>query len=230
MLTLDAIHTYYGASHVLRGVTLDVPTGKVVALLGRNGAGKTTTLRSIIGVTPPRSGRIRFNGADIAGARPHELARQGIAFMPETRGIFPSLSVEENLTLVEGRRPGPWDLARVYAMFPRLHERRGNGGAQLSGGEQKMLAIARALLLNPILLLLDEPAEGLAPAIVREILDRLREVKHQGATILLVEQNFRFATALADHCHVLGKGVVQWSGTTPELLNNGTIQGSWLGI
>jgi len=230
MLSVDSIHSYYGASHVLRGVTLEVPAAKVVALLGRNGAGKTTTLRSIIGVTPPRAGRIRFDGADIIGAKPHALARRGIAFMPETRGIFRSLTVEENLTLVEGRRRGPWDLARVYALFPRLRERRANGGAQLSGGEQKMLAIARALLLNPTLLLLDEPTEGLAPIFVREILDRLSEVKRQGATILLVEQNFRFATMLADYCHVLGKGVVQWSGTTAELVDNAAMQSTWLGV
>ncbi len=218
MLVVDRIHTYYGASHILHGVSLEVPEGAVVALLGRNGAGKTTTLRSIVGLTPPRRGAIRFNGADTVGQKPHIMARLGVSYLPETRGILPSLSVLENLTLAEGRRPGPWTLARVFELFPGLADRKSHGGAQLSGGEQQMLAIARALLLNPALLLLDEPTEGLAPIIVREIMERLKTLKSEGMSILLVEQNFRFATSIADNVYVLGKGAVQWSGSAADIL------------
>ena len=230
MLVVDRIHTYYGASHILHGVSLKVPEGTVVALLGRNGAGKTTTLRSIIGLTPPRRGAIRFNGADTAGRKPHIMARLGVSYLPETRGILPSLSVLENLTLAAGRRPGPWTLARVFELFPDLAARKSHGGAQLSGGEQQMLAIARALLLNPALLLLDEPTEGLAPIIVREIMERLKTLKSEGMSILLVEQNFRFATSIADNVYVLGKGAVQWSGSAAEILAETTVQKTWLGV
>jgi branched-chain amino acid transport system ATP-binding protein len=158
------------------------------------------------------------------------MARLGISYMPETRGIFPSLSVEENLRLVEGRRPGPWTLVRAYELFPRLAERRHNGGAQLSGGEQQMLAIARALLLNPELLVLDEPTEGLAPIIVAQIEARLADIKTEGMTILLVEQNFHFATSLADTVYVLGKGAIQWSGTSAEIRADEQVQHTWLGV
>jgi branched-chain amino acid transport system ATP-binding protein len=230
MLQIDDIHTYYGDSHILHGVNLRVAQGEVVSLLGRNGAGKSTTLRSIIGLNPPRRGQIRFDGEDISGRRPHELARAGLSFMPETRGIFSSLSVEENLNLVAGRRPGPWTLQRVYQVFPQLAERRGNGGAQLSGGEQQFLAIARALLFNPRVLLLDEPTEGLAPIIVGEIRDILRAVKNEGMTILLVEQNFRFATQLSDRVYVLGRGEVQWSGSAAAIAADTRIQQTWLGV
>ncbi|WP_455374522.1 ABC transporter ATP-binding protein [Limibacillus halophilus] len=230
MLRVEDIHTYYGASHILQGVSLEVGEGEVVALLGRNGAGKTTTLRSVIGLTPPKRGRILFKEKEITGARPHAMARLGLSYMPESRGIFPSLSVQENLTLVEGRRKGPWTLAGVYELFPRLRERRENGGAQLSGGEQQMLAIARSLLLNPELLILDEPTEGLAPIVVRDIRERLRLVKESGMTILLVEQNFRFATRLADRVYVLGKGAIQWSGTAQEIIADETVQQTWLGV
>jgi branched-chain amino acid transport system ATP-binding protein len=230
MLRVEDIHTYYGASHILQGVTLEVGEGEVVALLGRNGAGKTTTLRSIIGLTPPRRGRILFREKEITGGRPHALARLGLSYMPESRGIFPSLSVQENLTLVEGRRAGPWTLESVYELFPRLRERRTNGGAQLSGGEQQMLAIARALLLNPELLILDEPTEGLAPIVVKDIRERLRLVKDSGMTILLVEQNFRFATRLADRVYVMGKGAIQWSGSAQEIVADQGVQQTWLGV
>ena len=230
MLRVEDIHTYYGASHILQGVSLEVPEGQVVALLGRNGAGKTTTLRSIIGLTPPRRGRVLFGEKDITGRRPYALARLGLSYMPESRGIFPSLTVEENLTLAEGRRKGPWTLDGVYDLFPRLKERKGNGGAQLSGGEQQMLAIARALLLNPEVLILDEPTEGLAPIVVKDIRERLRMVKESGMTVLLVEQNFRFATALADRVYVLGKGTIQWSGSAEAILENEEVQQTWLGV
>jgi len=230
VLQVEEIHTYYGASHILQGVSLEVPEGEVVALLGRNGAGKTTTLRSIIGLTPPRRGKVFFRDREITGRRPYALARLGLSYMPESRGIFPSLSVEENLTLVEGRRKGPWSLEAVYELFPRLKERRANGGAQLSGGEQQMLAIARALLLNPELLILDEPTEGLAPIVVKDIRERLRLVKESGMTVLLVEQNFRFATSLADQVYVLGKGAIQWSGNAEAIKQNEEVQQTWLGV
>jgi branched-chain amino acid transport system ATP-binding protein len=230
MLKLDAVTAGYGETQVLHGVSLEVGEGQVVALLGRNGAGKTTTLRSIIGLTRVWGGSIRFDGREIAAARPHALALAGIGYLPEHRGVFPSLSVHENLTLVAGRRPGPWSIARVYELFPRLAERRQNGGAQLSGGEQQMLAIARALLLNPKLLLLDEPTEGLAPLIVREIYQRLAEIKAEGATVLLVEQSVRFALALADRAYVLGRGQVQWQGSAADLVGNAEAQQIWLGV
>ncbi len=230
MLTVDTIYTNYADSKILHGVSLQVKTGRVVGLLGRNGAGKTTTLRSIMNLTPPRKGRIIFNGEDLRGQPPYSLARRGISYMPETRGIFPSLSVLENLTLVENKRPGLWTLERVFEMFPRLYERRNNGGSQISGGEQQMLSIARALLLNPILLILDEPTEGLAPIIVKEIRATLQQLKRDGLTVLLVEQNFHFATHLADEVYVLGKGQVQWQGTTAEMIANTTLQHSWLGV
>ncbi len=230
MLSLVDIHAGYGEVRVLHGVSLDVTAGETVALLGRNGAGKTTLLRTIIGLTPAQTGQVLFNGNDIARSKPHALALAGIGYLPEHRGVFPSLSVHENLTLVAGRRPGAWTVARVYDLFPRLAERRRNGGAQLSGGEQQMLAIARALLLNPKLLLLDEPTEGLAPLIVREIHQRLADIKAEGVTCLLVEQNVRFALRLADRAYVLGRGQVQWQGSAAELREDRTAQAAWLGV
>ena len=230
MLSVDDIHTYYGESHVLHGVSLKVTRGSVVSLLGRNGAGKTTTLRSIIGLTPPRRGRITFLGHDINRHKPHVLARLGLVYLPETRGIFSSLSVLENLTIAAGRRTGRWTLDHVLELFPELAERRQAGGAQLSGGEQQMLAIARALLLNPELLLLDEPTEGLAPIVVRRIQDCVRAIKRDGTTILLVEQNLPFATGLADQIHILGKGRIQWSGPPSDLQADRLVQRTWLGV
>jgi branched-chain amino acid transport system ATP-binding protein len=230
MLRLEGITAGYGETQVLHGVSLEVAVGEVVALLGRNGAGKTTTLRSIIGLTPVWNGSVVFDGQDITRRKPHTLALAGIGYLPEHRGVFPSLSVHENLTLVEGRRPGAWTIARVYELFPRLAERRQNGGAQLSGGEQQMLAIARALLLNPKLLLLDEPTEGLAPLIVREIYARLADIKAEGATVLLVEQSVRFALSLADRAYVLGRGQVEWQGDAAALAGDAEAQKTWLGV
>ncbi len=207
-----------------------MPRGGVVALLGRNGVGKTTTLRSVMGLTPARRGRVVFDGEEITQRRTQWIARRGLSFLPETRGIFPSLSVEENLAIAAGRRPGPWTLERIYRLFPRLDERRAQGGGVLSGGEQQMLAIARALLLNPELLILDEPTEGLAPVIVREVQRHLQAVKDEGLTILLVEQSFHFATALADTAYVLGKGRVQWQGASAALVADTEVQKAWLGI
>jgi branched-chain amino acid transport system ATP-binding protein len=230
VLTLENVTAGYGETRVLHGVSLAVGRGEVVALMGRNGAGKTTTLRSIVGLTPAQSGRIRLDGRDIAGERPHRLALAGLGYLPEHRGIFPSLSVHENLALVAGRRPGPWTMARAYELFPRLAERRNNGGAQLSGGEQQMLAIARALLLNPLVLLLDEPTEGLAPLIVREIGERLAAIKAEGATVLLVEQNARFALSLADRAYILARGTVRWQGTAAALRADRAAQHELLGV
>lgn len=230
MLSVDDIHTFYGESHILQGVSLEVAAGEVVSLMGRNGAGKTTTLRSIIGLAPPRRGRISYQGRDINGGKPHDLARLGLAYLPETRGIFPSLSVLENLTIASGRRGGDWTLERVLDLFPELAERKQAGGAQLSGGEQQMLAIGRALLLNPDLLLLDEPSEGLAPIVVRRIHDCLKRIKQEGATILLVEQNLPFAISLADRIYVLGKGTIQWFGTPDALKADPVVQQTWLGV
>ncbi len=230
MLQVNAINTYYGPSHVLFDVSLEVEAGGVVALIGRNGAGKTTTLKSIMGLVPAARGDIVYKGASIRDRRPHEIARTGIAYLPETRGIFPSLSVTENLNLVAGRRPGPWTLERIFEMFPLLKERRATGGTLLSGGEQQMLAIARSLLMNPDLLILDEPTEGLAPIIVHEIRDRLRELKTAGMTILLVEQNFHLVTTLADRIYVLGKGQIRWSGSAEEIRADEAVQREWLGV
>ena len=230
MLSLENITTGYGETRVLHGVSLEISAGEVVALMGRNGAGKTTTLRSIIGLTPAWSGRITLNEKDITKAKPHTLALAGLGYLPEHRGVFPSLSVHENLTLVEGRRPGPWTVARAYELFPRLAERKTNGGAQLSGGEQQMLAIARALLLNPLVLLLDEPTEGLAPLIVREIGKRLAQIRSEGTTMLLVEQNARFALNLADRAYVLSRGEVKWQGTTTVLRADKDAQANLLGV
>ena len=230
MLVIEDIHTYYGDSYVLHGVSLEVSEGSVVALLGRNGAGKTTTLKSVMGVVPPRKGRILFKGVPITGRRPHAIARSGVSYLPETRGVFPSLTVLENLELVDGRRTGPWTMQRVLKMFPQLRERGSSGASQLSGGEQQMLAIARSLLLNPDLLILDEPTEGLAPIIVKDIQERLRAIKQEGLTILLVEQSFRFATDLADDVYVLGKGRIRWTGSSTEIKADQEVQRNWLGV
>jgi len=230
MLAIEDIHTYYGDSYVLHGVSLTVHEGSVVALLGRNGAGKTTTLKSVMGVVPPRKGQILLKGEPITGRRPHAIARSGVSYLPEHRGLFPSLTVLENLELIEGRRPGPWTLKRVLEMFPQLRERGSSGANQLSGGEQQMLAIARSLLLNPELLILDEPTQGLAPIIVKDIAERLRAIKQEGITILLVEQSFRFATDLADKVYVLGKGRIRWAGSSAEIKSDDEVQSTWLGV
>ncbi len=234
LLRLDQVHASYGNGDVLQGVSLAAGSGRVLSLLGRNGAGKTTVLKTIMGVLRPRAGSIRFEGHDIAGASPHRIARAGLGYVPETRGIFPSLSVLENLTVAArgtGAAEGEaWTLERVFALFPRLHERRNTGGTRLSGGEQQMLAIARALLTNPRLLLLDEPTEGLAPIIIDGIEEVLRQLKSTGLAILLVEQNLPFALAFADEVAVLGKGQVRWSGTPADFAAAETVKHRWLGI
>jgi len=232
LLHVEDMHTYLGDSHIIQGVSLEVPAGRVIALLGRNGAGKTTTLRSIMRVVRPRRGRVTFDGRDIGTLATYEVARSGIAFVQETRAIFPSLSVVENLAIAA--RPavgaGGWTMRRIFDEFPNLAERRRNGGMQLSGGEQQMLAIARALVANPRLMLLDEPSEGLAPLIVRQITDIIVRLKHAGMTMLLVEQNFALATEVADQIVVLGKGRVRWTGTAEELQKAEDVRHTWLGV
>ena len=228
LLALDAIDAYYDRSHALQSVSMEVDSGAVVALLGRNGAGKSTTLKTIMGIVPVRGGRMRFDGADITGLAPHRVARLGIAYVPEDRGIFASLSVQEHLTLANVH--GGWPLARIYEAFPRLAERRDHRGTQLSGGEQQMLSIARALTLAPRLLIMDEPTEGLAPVIVEEIAAIAERLKADGLTMLLVEQNYPFAARIADRVYVLGKGRIRWEGTPAELDADEDIKRMWLGI
>jgi branched-chain amino acid transport system ATP-binding protein len=233
LLQVEDIHTYLGDSHIIQGLSLAVPAGKVVALLGRNGAGKTTTLRSIMRMVRPRRGRVTFDGRDISALATYEIARARIAFVQETRAIFPSLTVEENLAIaarpLNGSDSG-WTVQRIFDHFPHLAARRRNGGTQLSGGEQQMLAIARALVANPRLLLLDEPSEGLAPLIVRQIADIIGRLKAAGMTMLLVEQNFALATEIADEVVILGKGRVRWSGSCEQLRQADEIRHNWLGV
>ncbi len=231
MLELDGVHAYYGNSHVLHGVSLRVDRGEVACLLGRNGAGKTTTVLSIMGYLPPRPGRIEYEGKSVAGLPPHRLARMGFGFVPQERGIFPSLTVEENLTVCAQRGTnGQWTLDRTFELFPRLRERRRNLGFQLSGGEQQMLSIARALMLNPKLILLDEPSEGLAPIIVAEIVTVLRSLKGEGLSVLLVEQNLRVALDLGDRHYVMSKGEVCFTGTSAELEHNDQVLSEYLSV
>lgn len=232
MLDIVDIHTFYGESYVLRGVSLKVAEGSIVALLGRNGMGKTTTIRSIIGFTPPRRGTIRFKGQDIVGVEPHEIAKMGIGLVPQGRRIFPSLSVEENLTvgIRKTGRPEAWSLERVYSLFPILKKRAKIKGTLLSGGEQQMLAIGRALMTNPELILMDEPSEGLAPVIVREIGRFIGHLKETGTSILLVEQNLPLALAVADRIYIMSKGEIVGEYTPEELRNNEEVKAKHLGL
>ena len=234
MLELDNIHAYYGESHVLRGVSLSVAKGEVVCLLGRNGAGKTTTILTVMGYLHPRNGHIRHNGRDIGALPPYAVSRLGVGFVPQERGIFPSLTVRENLT-VFARGGGDsakdaWTLQRIFDLFPHLRARERNLGFQLSGGEQQMLSIARALMLNPDLLLLDEPSEGLAPMIVEEIVGVLRGLKREGLAILLVEQNLRAAFALGDRHHIMNKGEICFTGTSAEIESNESVLRNYLSV
>jgi branched-chain amino acid transport system ATP-binding protein len=216
-LIAEGLHTYYGKSHILHGVSLEVAEGKITALLGRNGAGKTTTLRSLMGLTPAREGKITIFGEDTTRWPTFRIAAQGgVGYVPEGRRIFANLSVEENLK-VPLEREGPWTVERIYQLFPRLAERKLNRGRQLSGGEQEMLSIGRALLLNPRLLILDEPSQGLAPLIVREVFRIVQQMKAEGISVLLVEQNARMSLEIADNAYVLDDGIVVYSGPAREL-------------
>lgn len=232
MLELVDVHTYYGDSYVLQGISLEVKDGYVVALLGRNGMGKTTTIRSIIGFNPPRRGAIRFKDKEITGLQPHQIAKMGIGLVPQGRRIFPSLSVKENLTMAarSGGKPGAWTLDKVYSLFPILKERAKNRGNLLSGGEQQMLTIARALMTNPELLLMDEPSEGLAPMIVREVGRIIAQLKEGGFSILLVEQNLSMALAVADYLYIISKGRIVYESTPDELKNNEEAKAKYLGV
>ena len=231
MLELEKVNSFYGDGHVLRDVSLRLGEGEVSCLLGRNGAGKTTTVLTIMGYLAPRPGRVVYKGKDIGGLPPHKIARLGFGFVPQERGIFPSLTVKENLTTTA--RPGKdnrWDLGKIFKLFPRLEERQKNLGFQLSGGEQQMLSIARALMLNPELMLLDEPSEGLAPLIVQEIVDVLKALKKEGLAVLLVEQKLRVALELGDMHYVLSKGEVCYTGTSAELESNEKVLKDYLSV
>ena len=230
MLLLQDVHTYYGESHILKGISSEIKRGELVTLLGRNGAGKTTTLRSIMGIVPPKQGRIKFDGVDISGQKPHSIASLGVGYVPEERMIFPSLSVLENLSLPSKGSKGLWELQKIYEYFPVLGERADQKGSQLSGGEQQMLAIARILTMNLKLMLLDEPTEGLAPMLVREIGTILKEIRKTGITILLVEQNTRFATGVSDkHC-ILYNGQIVYEGSNEEFKADTEVQKRYLGV
>jgi branched-chain amino acid transport system ATP-binding protein len=230
-LRVEDVHTYYGDSYVLQGVSLRVAPGQLVAVLGRNGVGKTTLIRSVVGFTPPRSGRIRLRGTDITHLPSHVIARMGVGLVPQGRRIFPSLTVEENL-VVAARPDGgdAWTLDRVYELFPRLRERAHHRGNKLSGGEQQMLAIARALMTNPKLLLMDEPSEGLAPKLVLDLAETLVRLKERGLSILMVEQNLPLALRLADYVYVMSKGTVVFEGTPDELRRAEGVRQRYLGV
>jgi branched-chain amino acid transport system ATP-binding protein len=229
ILEVAAIDAFYGLGHILHGLSLQVAEGEVVALLGRNGAGKTTTMRCITGLTPPRKGEIRYKGRDIAGAEPHRISQMGIALVPETRGIFSYLSCYENLTM--GRRSrSRWQMDTVLERFPTLKERLSHKGRELSGGEQQMLAIARALLTGPELLLLDEPSQGLAPLVVGTVMDTIRRLKAERVSMLLVEQNAEMALQLADRVYVIDHGTVVFDGTPAALRADRQVTATYLGV
>lgn len=229
-LTVRDLHAYYGESHVLQGVSLDVADGESVALLGRNGAGKTTTINAIVGFVRSRGGTIRVGDRDVTAKAPHQVAAAGVALVPQGRRVFADLTVLENLTIAARSNGGGWDLARVLGLFPSLERRLGNRGDELSGGEQQMVAIGRALLRDPVLLLLDEPSEGLAPKLVNEVGDALVRLRESGLALLLVEQNLALATRVAQRVYVMNKGTIVFSGTTAELAAAGDVEARYLGI
>jgi branched-chain amino acid transport system ATP-binding protein len=230
VLDVRDLHAYYGASHVLQGVSIVVNEGECVAMLGRNGAGKTTTMSALVGFIRPRSGSVRLRGAEIAGRPPHQIARAGASLVPQGRRVFGDLSVLENLTLTAQPRTGGWDLGRVLALFPSLDRRRDSFGDQLSGGEQQMVAIGRALMRNPDLLLLDEPSEGLAPKVVDEVGQALTRLRESGLAILLVEQNIALATRVAQRVYVMNKGQIVFNGTVAELAASPAVETRYLGV
>ncbi|MCI1005467.1 MULTISPECIES: ABC transporter ATP-binding protein [unclassified Herbaspirillum] len=229
ILQVEDVHGYYGKSHILQGVSLQVDAGEVVTLLGRNGAGKTTTLKSIVGVVPPAQGRVLFEGQVISALPSYKIAARGVCLVPEHRGIFKLLTVEENLTMA-ARKESAWGLEEVYTIFPRLKERRRNGGGQLSGGEQQMLAIARALMTHPRVLMLDEPVEGLAPVIVDEIVAQIKQIKRTGMSIILVEQNLEVCTQLADRHYIVEQGRIVYSGSNAAFLADEGVKDRYLGV
>ncbi len=229
ILEIRNIDTFYGLGHILHGLSLNIAEGEVVALLGRNGAGKTTTLRSVTGLTPPKKGEILYKGSTISGFSPHLISKKGIAMVPETRDIFSYLTVKENLAIAE-RRASRWQMDTVLERFPGLKERLGHKGRELSGGEQEMLAIARALMTGPDLLLLDEPSQGLAPLVVTAVMDTIRELKRQHVSMLLVEQNAEMALQLADRVYVIDHGTVVFEGTPAQLRADAQVTATYLGV
>jgi branched-chain amino acid transport system ATP-binding protein len=230
MLEVDGIHTYYGLSHILFGVSLSIKAGKVVCLLGRNGAGKSTTLKSIIGITPPKRGVIKFKEEQITGKQPYLLVRKGISYVPDERRIFADLTVSDNLEIAERKvdRDDHWHKARVYELFPALQSIASRLGGCLSGGEQKMLAIGRALMCNPELLLLDEPTEGLAPVMVRVIEDQIGTLKKVGLTVLLAEQNVKTTLKLSDYGYIIDDGRIRYEGSIEDLRENEEVRKKYL--
>jgi len=227
MLDVTGIHTYYGLSHILFDVSLNVKSGEVVGLLGRNGAGKSTTMRSIMGLTPPREGRIMFKGQDITGEKPFQLFRKGIGYVPDDRRVFADLTVDDNLDIVY-QRGGEWSKQSVYELFPALEEIKTRRAGNLSGGEQQMLTIARALMGSPELLLLDEPTEGLAPLIVRDLEEQILKLKTAGISILLSEQNVKSALKLIDRAYIIDNGRIRYEGTASELDANEEVKKRYL--
>lgn len=237
MLTLSDVNTYYDNSHVLHDVSLQVESGETVALLGRNGVGKTTTMRTIMGLTPAREGQIRFKDTEIARWKPYQIARAGIGFVPEERWIFPTLTVHQNLLIglksephSRSQEPGRWPLEKCYETFPSLKKRQHAKGGTLSGGEQQMLTIARTLVGNPELILIDEPTEGLAPKIVDVVAEIIQAIGRQGISVLLVEQKLSIALELADRIYVISKGMIQWHGTSEQLRSSEEIRKSYLEV
>jgi branched-chain amino acid transport system ATP-binding protein len=230
IIEIKEVHTYYGTSHILFGISMEMQEGETVCLLGRNGAGKTTTLRSIIGLTPPRSGSIKFKGEEITGKAPYAISRQGIGFVPEDRRIFPSLSVREQLEVARKAGVGNWTVEKVYGLFPQLKNLEKHMGNQLSGGEQQMLTIARTLMGNPELLLLDEPSEGLAPLVVDDLMDQIRKLKKEKIALLLSEMGLGFAVELSDRAYVIDKGEMQWSGPCSELSKDEELKRKYLAL
>ena len=228
ILEAEQIHTYYGTSHILFGISFEVRDGESVCLLGRNGAGKTTTLRSIIGLTPPRSGKIRFRGKDIVGKPPYRIAQLGIGFVPDDRRIFPDLTVRQNILVARRRAGSNWNLDSVYNLFPKLQQLDTHMGTQLSGGEQQMLTIARTLMTNPDLLLLDEPGEGLAPLVIKTMEVQLGEIKKMGLNMLICEHNVGLALSLSDRGYVMDKGAIHFHGTIEELKGNEEVRKKYL--
>ncbi len=229
MLEVKEIHTYYGTSHILFGISFNVEEGEAVCLLGRNGAGKTTTFRSIIGLTPPKAGSIKFKTREIVGKPSYRIAQMGIGFVPDTRRIFPDLTVRQNILVARREREGGvWNLESIYALFPKLRELDTHMGTQLSGGEQQMLTIARTLMTNPNLLLLDEPGEGLAPLVIQAMKEQLGEIKKLGLTMLICEHNVGLATALSDRGYVIDKGTIRYEGTIEELQKNEEVRKKYL--
>jgi branched-chain amino acid transport system ATP-binding protein len=235
MLEVKDIHSYYGKSHILQGVSMALNEGELVCLLGRNGVGKTTTLKSIMGLVRPSEGSIRFRGQELIGKQPYEIARLGVGYVPEDRRIFRSLTVHENLLMgvkdaKGGAKNGSWTVERVYEKFPKLKDRRDNKGGHLSGGEQQMLTVARTLMGNPDLILVDEPTEGLAPLIVKDVLEMLAAVRNSGVTVLMVEQNFKASIKVADRFYIMGKGQMVFEGGTEALLAAEEVRKNYLEV